>query len=37
MKYKIDDLLIHNNSCSKWIITSKDYKYNNKGLIIDTL
>ena len=38
MKYKIDDVLIHkNNSCSKWIITSKDYKYNNKGLIIDTL
>ena len=38
MKYKIDDVLIHkSNSCSKWIITSKDYKYNNKGLIIDRL
>jgi len=37
MKYKIDDLLIHKNSSSKWIITSKDYKYNNKNLIIDRL
>ena len=34
MKYKIDDVLIHkSNSCSKWIITSKDYKYNNNMIL----
>ena len=37
MEYKINNVLIHKKSNSKWIITSKDYKYNNKGLIIDTL
>lgn len=37
MEYKIDNVLIHKNSNSKWIITSKDYKYNNKNLIVDTL
>tara|TARA_Y100001973_G_scaffold64171_1_gene93799 strand:- start:3 stop:440 length:438 start_codon:yes stop_codon:yes gene_type:complete len=37
MKYKINDVLIHKNSNSKWIVTSKDYKYNNNNLIIDKL
>tara|TARA_B100000519_G_scaffold198646_1_gene208499 strand:+ start:1484 stop:1918 length:435 start_codon:yes stop_codon:yes gene_type:complete len=33
--YKINDVLIHKNSNSKWIITSKDYKYNDNNLIVD--
>tara|TARA_Y100001938_G_scaffold24305_1_gene31916 strand:- start:18882 stop:19319 length:438 start_codon:yes stop_codon:yes gene_type:complete len=37
MNYNINDVLIHKNSKTKWIITSTENEYNDNNLIIDKL
>ena len=31
MKYEINDVLTHKNSVTDWVVTSKDYEYNNNN------
>lgn len=37
MKYEINDVLTHKNSVTDWVVTSKDYEYNNNNLVINKL